>query len=203
MENQAHTSETCRHVSDQGALELLATASGTHSTPLIQYPIDDTFPVKMWVFEQHPAAQGPFTPLRPEDERKAIEAINRHLPPSERINVDQYLRASIQANLRLTPGLYPGTQLLLPPPSWDVPDRQEVATPSDSSKAAESAEIAGEETPRLARNLNWTETENSDQEDAWRAEMERDGPIVIVPDIIVTRPDGATRRLQDPNRYLY
>lgn len=117
--------------------------------------------------------------------------------------MDQYLRAGIEANLQLTPGLYPGAQLPLPTPSLDVQDQHEVAAPSDSPKKADSAEIAGEETPRLARTLNWTETENADQEDALRAEMERDGPIVIVPDIIVTRPDGAKRRLQDPKRYLY
>lgn len=91
MEDQVHTSETYRHISDQGALELLTTASGTISTPIIQYPINDTFPVKMWVFEQHPPTQDPFKPLQPEDECKAIKAINRHLPPSERIDVEQYL----------------------------------------------------------------------------------------------------------------
>lgn len=51
--------------------------------------------------------------------------------------------------------------------------------------------------------MNWTETENQEKELAWRAELEGYGPVPIVPDLMVTRPDGETRHLQDPNLYVH
>lgn len=172
-------------------------------SPFIQYPIDDTMPVEAWVFElPPPRAQDPFKPLRPEVERAAIEAINRHLQPLERIETTRPSHTSTEVVPYSTPRFYPDNYLLRPPRSWNRPDRQDEAKPACSPKTAESVQGAEDETARRVKSMNWIETENQEKELAWRAELERHGPVAIVPDLKVTRPDGQTRHLQDPNLYV-
>lgn len=54
---------------------------------------------------------------------------------------------------------------------------------------------------RRVESMNWTETENQEKELAWRAQLEGYGPAAVVPGLMVTRPNGETRFLQDPNLY--
>lgn len=171
--------------------------------PFIQYPIDDAMPVEAWVFELPPPPdQDPFKPLRPEVERAAIEAINRHLPPLERIETTRPSHTSTEVVPYSTPRGYPDNYLLPPPRNWDRLDRQDAAQPASAPKTAESVQGAEAETARRVKSMNWIETENQEKELAWRAELERHGPVAIVPDLKVTRPDGQTRHLQDPNLYV-
>lgn len=170
--------------------------------PFIQYPIDDTMPVEAWVFElPPPTVHDPFKPLRPEVERAAITAINRHLPPSERIDTTRS-HTGTELVPYSRPRRYHDNYLPTPPRSWDRLDRQEAARPASSPKRAKPAQGAEKKTARRVKSTNWTETENQEKELAWRAELERHGPVAIVPDIKVTRPDGETRHLQDPNLYV-
>lgn len=171
--------------------------------PFIQYPIDDTMPVESWVFElPPPVAQDPFKPLRPEVERAAIEAINRHLPPSERIETSRPPHTSTEVAPCSTTGYYPDNYLLSPPRSCDSQDRREAARPASSPKSAESGQGAEKKAARRVKSMNWTETENQEKELTWRTELESHGPVAIVPELRVTRPDGETRHLQDPNLYV-
>ncbi|KAG6362668.1 hypothetical protein INS49_007760 [Diaporthe citri] len=150
---------------------------GAIGLPMVQYPIDDTMPVKAWVFEVQPSDQRPYKPLRPEDERKALEAINRHLPPSERIEITQPSRTVTGMEVALnprprpypgtshtgpedaaqsTPRRYHGTHLPLPPRSRDQQDRNEAAKSHGSSKNITPAQATGKET----EPMNWAETQN-------------------------------------------
>lgn len=186
--------------------------------PLVQYPVDDTMPVKAWVFEVQPSDKRRYKPFRPEDERKAIEAINRHLPPSERIEIIQpsHTGSEVALNPRARPNSetfhtrpeqnsqsiprrYHGTHLPVPPRSRDHQD--EAARPPRSHKNIIPAQVTGKEMVRRAESMNWDETENQEKELAWRAQLEGYGPAPIVPNLMVTRPDGRARYLQDPTLY--
>lgn len=171
--------------------------------PFIQYPIDDTMPVEAWVFElPPPAAQDPFKPLRPEVEQAAFAAINRHLPPSERIETTRPSHTSTKVVPYSRPRRYHDNYLPPPPRSWYRLDRQEAARPASLPQRSNPAQGAEKKATRRVKSMNWTETENQEKELAWRAELERHGPVAIVPDLKVTRPDGETRHLQDPNLYV-
>lgn len=73
----------------------------SHSTQF-----DNTMPVKAWVFEVQPSDQRPFKPLRPQDERIAIEAINRHLPPLKRMEITQRDRSKERIHSSLSAGIF-------------------------------------------------------------------------------------------------
>lgn len=188
-----------------GALQLLRTAQESSFIPVTQYPVDDTIPVKSWVFEKWPAGQGQFKPLRPEDERKAIQVLNRHLPFWDRIEITPDDNTGTEQALDSRPRLYHETHLPLPPRCWDARNRQEAAKLPGSPKPTKPfkpADIVGKKKVKRVRALNWRETEDKVEEAVERAEWESSGPVIIVPDLILTRPDGEMRRLQDPNLYV-
>lgn len=188
--------------------------------PAIQYPIDDTMPVKAWVFEVQPPAQDPVKPLRPDVERKAIEAINRHLPPWDQIKIPQgshtsrdvalhskqrlhsetqVSHTSTELALHSRQRLYPEFLLPLPPRIWDDHHREAAARFPGSPKASKPIQGAGKKTTRHVTSMDWTETEDMRDEEAWTAGWENNALVVAAPDLIVTRPDGKMRRLQHPN----
>lgn len=191
----------------QGASKLLRTARESKFVPVTQYPVDDAMPVKSWVFEKWPAGQGQYKPLRPEDERKAIEVLNRHLPFWDQIDITQDDNTGTEEALDARPRFYPKTHLPLPPQCWDRRDREKAATPPGSPKPAKPAKKTKRAdflAKRLVRvrSMNFTETEDKEEEAAERAELESFGPVPVVPDLVLTRPDGEERRLQDPNVYI-
>lgn len=165
--------------------------------PFVQYPIDDTLPVESWLFELpvRPAAQDPFKPLRPEVERAAIEAINRHLPPSERIQILQPSQTGTEvvAHSRR----YRRTYLAPAPRNWHGLDRQATARAPGSSKSTEPAWMAENKESRSETSKNWTETEHKNGQGELVAGWEDKSLVAAGPDLIITRPDGISTRVKD------
>lgn len=219
--------------SHNGDLELSQVHSEVTTTmtnPLIQYPIDDTMPVKAWIFEKLPAPINRYKPLRPEDERKALEAINRHLPPWDQIEIPDFTTDPLSElaieviNRHLPPWdqikvpkqsltgpetapsskrrLYPDNYLPLPPRGRNRRERLEAVESHGLPKAASLSNTLGKKPVRRGRSKNWIQTEEIQEGHDLTEEMKDGLPTPIVPDLIVTRTDGETRRLRDPNVYV-
>lgn len=189
--------------SRHGDLELLQIHSEAITSPLIQYPVDDTMPVKAWVFEieKRPANLNRYKPLRPEDERKALEALNRHLPPWDQIEIPQKSLPGLDTAPQSKPRRYPETHLPLPPRCRNLREQLEAAESHRSPKTASSSKTLGKKPVKRARSKNWIQTDNQ-QEHESTEEMKDDLRTLVVPDLIVTRTDGEMRRLRDPNVYV-
>lgn len=137
--------------------------------PFVQYPIDDELPVEAWVFELpvRPAVQDPFKPLRPEVERAAIEAINRHLPPSERIETTQPSHTGTELVVHSRPRRQHRTFLPPAPRSWHGLNRPEAAKAPVSPEPAKPARAkrTGRKRARRGKSKNKNETEDKNREE--------------------------------------
>lgn len=170
--------------------------------PIISYPIDDRMPVKAWVYEKKHNSKNDYKPLRPEDERKAIEVLNRHLPFWDQIEIPQPPATVPEFAANLRPRLYPEAHLPLPPRTWSRRERREAARPYDSPRKNTTTKSRVKKPARRAKSRNWIQTDCKEEKKANVDEMEDDLPVIVVPDLVVTRPDGETRRLRDPNEYI-
>ncbi|KAH8788138.1 hypothetical protein F5883DRAFT_513900 [Diaporthe sp. PMI_573] len=134
-----------------GALELKQTLSEAMNTPAIQYPTDDTMLVKAWVSEKKRGSKHHFKPLRPEDEHKALEVINRHLPPRDQIEIPHPSPAvpGTDAYSRLI--LFPESHLPLPPRCWNRRERREAAKTHGSLNTATPAKTLAKKQFRRRR----------------------------------------------------
>lgn len=233
MGNRLPVSRGPGNSSHQGDLELsqvYSEAMTTMTTPLIQYPVDDTMPVKGWIFEKMPATPNRYKPLRPEDERKALEAINRHLPPWDQIEIPDFTtdlmnELAIEAINRHLPRwdqvkipkqsptgpetapssrlrLYPDNYLPLPPRGRNRRERLEAVKSHGSLKSTTRSSIWGKKPVRRVKSMNWIQTPEIQEEHDLTEGMKDDLPTLIVPDLVVTRTDGEARRLRDPNVYV-
>lgn len=196
----------CVHDDYDGAQleELRRIISEVTGPPTVSYPIDDTMPTKTWAYEKKHDSKNDYKPLRPEDEHKALEVLNRHLPFWDQIKTSQPPATVPETAADLKPRLYPETHLPLPPRSGGRRQRPEAARPHGSHQettTTKSRKVKQAKHARRIRSQNWIQTEDKEEKDANVGEMEENLPVVNVPDLVVTRPDGETRRLRDPNEY--
>ncbi|POS75134.1 hypothetical protein DHEL01_v206468 [Diaporthe helianthi] len=191
------------HDGHDGAQELRQIISEATDTSIAQYPIDDTTPVKAWVYETKLQSKINYKPLRPEDQRKALEVLNRHLPSWDQIEIPQPPALIPDKTAGLRPRVYTEVHLPLPPRSGTRRERREAAArPHGSPQKATSTKRGGNKVARRLKTLNWIQTDNNEEGNASIGGIEEDPPVLVVPDLVVTRPDGETRRLRDPNEYI-
>ncbi|KAG8157176.1 hypothetical protein KVR01_012884 [Diaporthe batatas] len=190
------------HDGHDGAQELRRIISEAIGPPLVQYPIDDTMPVKAWVYEKKHSSTNNYKPLRPQDQRKALEVLNRHLPFWDQIAIPQPPVTLPETPARLRPRLYPEAHLPLPPRSSTRRQRREAARPYGSPQKTNTTKFKVVESTGRKKSRNWIQTDGKEEENARMDWMEDDLPVLVVPDLVVTRPGGETRRLPDPNQYV-